>query len=56
MLLFSTGEGSGGIATIDIDPVRYMSLERLDRDLDVRKALTRIFSLALGGIAAISKT
>src|SRR6266480_627938 len=32
LLLFSTlaGKDAGGIATIDIDPVRFESLERLD--------------------------
>ncbi|MET8948860.1 hypothetical protein ABZX30_36445 [Streptomyces sp. NPDC004542] len=57
LLLFSTtgGENAGGIATIDLDPVRFESLERLDRDSDVRKALVRIFSLASGGIVTVSK-
>ncbi|MDH6578714.1 hypothetical protein [Kitasatospora sp. MAP5-34] len=57
LLLFSTvgGGDTGGIATIDIDPARFESLERLDRDPDVRKSLARIFSLASGGISMISK-
>lgn len=56
-LLFSTvGEGrAGGIATIDLDPMRFESLERLDRDPDVRMALVRMFSLASGGISTVSK-
>ncbi|HEV7934117.1 MAG TPA: hypothetical protein VGP70_17640 [Actinomadura sp.] len=57
LLLFSTVDGrdAGGIATIDLDPARFESLERLDRDPDVRKALARMFSLALGGISMVSK-
>jgi hypothetical protein len=57
LLLFSAvdSKDSGGIATIDIDPARFESLERLDRDPDVRKALARIFSLAAGGISMVSK-
>ncbi|WP_181802967.1 hypothetical protein [Streptomyces shenzhenensis] len=57
LLLFSTtgGENAGGIATIDLGPARFESLERLDRESDVRKALVRIFSLASGGIATVSK-
>ncbi|MBA8926784.1 hypothetical protein BC739_003990 [Kutzneria viridogrisea] len=56
-MLFSTagGKDAGGIATIDLDPTRFESLERLDRDPDVRKALARMFSLALGGISMVSK-
>ncbi|MFF5210865.1 hypothetical protein [Streptosporangium sp. NPDC000396] len=58
LLLFSTVDGrdAGGITTIDIDPARFESLDRIDRDPDVRKALVRIFSLALGGISTVSKT
>ncbi|MFI9274549.1 hypothetical protein ACIGXM_28145 [Kitasatospora sp. NPDC052896] len=57
LLLFSTVDGgdAGGVATIDIDPARFESLERVDRDPDVRKVLVRMFSLALGGISMISK-
>ena len=57
LLLFSTMDGgeAGGTATIDLDPVRFESLARLDRDPDVRKAFARIFSLALGGISMVSK-
>ena len=57
LLLFSAvdGEPSGGLATIDLDLARLESLDRLDRDLDVRKALVRIFSLALGGISGVEK-
>ncbi|MFE7837882.1 hypothetical protein ACFU53_18100 [Streptomyces sp. NPDC057474] len=58
LLLFSAMDdsGVGGTATIDIEPTRFASLERLDRDPDVRKALARVFSLATGGISMISKT
>ncbi|MFB9733549.1 hypothetical protein [Streptomyces sp. NPDC057386] len=57
LLLFSTVEDgdAGGVATIDLDPARYESLERLDRDPDVRKVLARMFSLAMGGISMVSK-
>jgi hypothetical protein len=49
------GATSGGLATIDLDLARLESLDRLDRDPDVRKALVRIFSLALGGISGVEK-
>ncbi|WP_338931106.1 hypothetical protein WEB32_08320 [Streptomyces netropsis] len=57
LVLFSSADGkeAGGIATIDLDPARFESLERLDRDPDVRKVLVRIFSLATGGISMVSK-
>ncbi|MDF3294434.1 hypothetical protein [Streptomyces silvisoli] len=57
LLLFSTvdGKDTGGIATIDLDPARFESLERLDRDPDVRRVLARMFSLAVGGISMVSK-
>jgi hypothetical protein len=57
LLLFSAadGDGAGGISTIDLSPERFEALERLDRDPDVRKAFTRMFSLALGGISEVSK-
>lgn len=57
LLIFSAADGacSGGVATIDLSPARLESLDRLDRDMDVRKALTQIFSLALGGISAVTK-
>ncbi|GAA4529393.1 hypothetical protein [Amycolatopsis samaneae] len=57
LLLFSAVDGgdAGGVVTIDLDPARFESLDRLDRDPDVRKALTRMFSLAAGGISMVSK-
>lgn len=57
LLLFSTADGrdAGRVATIDVDPARFESLGRLDRDPDVRKALVRMFSLALSGNSAVSK-
>ncbi|HEY0616495.1 MAG TPA: hypothetical protein VGD15_02860 [Kribbella sp.] len=57
LVLFSAmdGRGAGGIATIDLDPGRFESLERLDRDPDVRKVLARMFTLAMGGISMVSK-
>ncbi|MGR8009943.1 hypothetical protein [Streptomyces hypolithicus] len=57
LVLFSTvGDGdAGGIATIDLDLERFESLERIDRDPDVRKVLVRMFSLAAGGISMVSK-
>lgn len=57
LVLFSAanGEGAGGIATIDLDPATFESLERLDRDPDTRKAFAWIFSLASGGISMVSK-
>ncbi|MFE4916438.1 hypothetical protein ACFRCX_33620 [Streptomyces sp. NPDC056652] len=57
LLLFAmTGDhNAGGIATIDIDPARLESLERIDRDPVVRRTLARMFSLASGGISMISK-
>ncbi|GAA3206552.1 hypothetical protein GCM10020256_01680 [Streptomyces thermocoprophilus] len=53
--LWKTEMLGGGVATIDLDPARYESLERLDRDPDVRKVLARMFSLAMGGISMVSK-
>lgn len=57
LVLFSIADSgdAGGIATIDLDPARFESLERLDRDPDVRRALARMFSLATGGISMVSK-
>ncbi|MCX4461197.1 hypothetical protein OOK58_00470 [Streptomyces sp. NBC_01728] len=57
LLLFSTADdgSAGGVATIDLDPARFESLERLDRDPDVRKALAGMFTLAAGGISMVSK-
>lgn len=57
LVLFSAvdGKGAGGIATIDIDPARFESLERLDRDPAVREVFVRMFSLVSGGISMISK-
>jgi hypothetical protein len=51
LALFSAADGkeAGGISTIDLDPVRFESLVRLDRDPDVRRALARMFSLAMAG-------
>lgn len=58
LLLFSVMDGAiaGGLATIDLDPARLESLDQLDRDPDVKKALVRIFSLALGGISGVEKS
>lgn len=58
LLLFSVvgGSSAGGTATIDLAPSRYESLKRLDEDPDVREALTRIFSLAMGGISMVTKS
>ncbi|MFF8828643.1 hypothetical protein [Streptomyces sp. NPDC015131] len=57
LLLFSAVDDgqAGGMATIDVDPTRLASWERLDRDPDVREALVRVFSLASGGISMLSK-
>ncbi|MCT2587967.1 HINT domain-containing protein [Actinophytocola gossypii] len=57
LVLFSAVDGreAGGVATIDLDPVRFGSLERIDRDPDVRRVLARMFSLASGGISMVSK-
>lgn len=57
LLLFSTVDGgnAGGMATIDLDPARFESLERLDRDPDVREAFVRMFSLVMNGISMVSK-
>ncbi|MGW0998182.1 hypothetical protein [Streptomyces sp. NPDC002520] len=57
LLLFSAVEDgdAGGVATIDLDPARLESLERLDQDPNVRKALARVLSLAVGGISMVSK-
>ncbi|WP_410583739.1 hypothetical protein [Amycolatopsis sp. lyj-108] len=57
LVLFSPvyDQGGGGIATIDLEPSRLESLERIDRDPDVRRVLVRMFSLAMGGISMVSK-
>lgn len=57
LLLFSAmdSKDAGATVTIDLDPARFESLERLDRDPDVRKAFARLFSLATGGISMVSK-
>jgi hypothetical protein len=57
LLLFSAVDGAaaGALATIDLDLARLESLDRLDRDPDVRKAFARIFSMALGGITGVEK-
>jgi len=57
LLLFSAVDhgDAGGVATIDLDPERFESLDRLDRDADVRKVLARMFTLATGGISMVSK-
>ncbi|MFF5253845.1 hypothetical protein ACFY4K_17580 [Streptomyces leeuwenhoekii] len=57
LLLFAVAgeQNAGGVATIDITPERLKSLERIDRDPVVRRALARMFSLASGGISMISK-
>ncbi|MFG2196079.1 hypothetical protein [Streptomyces sp. NPDC048639] len=49
------GRNSGGLATIDLDPARFESLQRIDRDADTRRALARMFSLAVGGITMVAK-
>jgi hypothetical protein len=45
----------GGVVTIDIDPGRLESLNRLDRDPDVRAAFVRVFDLAMSGTSMLSK-
>ena len=57
LVLFSTsdGPGAGGVTTIDLLPRTYAALDRIDHDPVVRSALARIFALASGGIAVVSK-
>lgn len=57
LALFSMldGDESGGLATIDVEPDFFNALPRLDRDLDVRTALTKVFSLASGSISMVTK-
>ncbi len=57
LLLFAAadGEDAGGVATIDVTPERFNSLDRLDRDPDVREALVLVFALATGGISTATK-
>ncbi|RST22172.1 hypothetical protein EF908_17995 [Streptomyces sp. WAC04770] len=57
LLLFAVAgdQNAGGVATIDITPERLESLERIDQDPVVRRALARMFSLASGGVSMISK-
>ena len=58
LLLFSIvdGGGAGGVATIDLHPVRFNSLEKFELNLDVKRTFSRMFSLALGGISMIKKS
>lgn len=57
LALFSTAgdRSAGGITTIDLDPTRFESLERVDRDPDVRAAFVKLFALVMGGISMITK-
>ena len=57
LVLFSgaDGDGAGGVTTLDLDPARFESLERLDRHRDVGEAFARVFGLATGGISMMSK-
>ncbi|WP_243704774.1 hypothetical protein [Micromonospora sp. KC723] len=57
LALFSTADGdpSGGVATIDVDPSRFASLKRLDKDPSVSQTFAQLFALACGGISMISK-
>jgi hypothetical protein len=57
LLLFTVADrgGAGATATIDVTPERFISLVRIDRDPDVRGALTLMFSLAVNGISMIAK-
>jgi hypothetical protein len=57
LLLFAVADrgGAGATATIDVTPERFTSLVRIDRDPDVRGALTLMFSLAVNGISMITK-
>jgi hypothetical protein len=57
LLLFSTAQGdvAGGITTVDLEPARYMLLERLDQDPAISALLAHVFSLALGGISPVTK-
>lgn len=58
LLLFSAAnnKSAGGIATIDVDPSKLESLERIDRDAAVRAVFARVFTLAAGGISMVSKS
>lgn len=57
ILLFAVANksGVGATATIDVVPERLISLGRIDRDPDVREALTLMFSLAINEISMITK-
>jgi len=57
MVLFSrsSGEPAGAVATLDVSPERIVELPRVDRDLDVRSALSFVFRLASGGIGMVPK-
>lgn len=49
------GTNAAGIATIDVDPGTFESIERLDHDPAVSSAFARIFELATGGISHVAK-
>jgi hypothetical protein len=57
LVLFSMADGlpSGGLATIDVAPSRFESLEQLDQNPDVSQVFALVFALASGGISMISK-
>lgn len=57
LVLFSTVDrgGAGGVVTVDVEPARFSSFERIDQDPTVRQALVRIFSLASAGISMVPK-
>lgn len=56
LILFATADGSssGGLATIDVAPARYQSLERLNQNPEVSQVFARVFALTAGGISMVS--
>jgi hypothetical protein len=57
LVLFSTADGTppGGVATIDLAPARYASLDRVIQALEVLQVFARLFALAAGGTSIVSK-
>ena len=56
-ILFSSpgSEQQGAITTMDVAAERVAAMPRVDRDPDVRNALSLVFKLASGGIGMVAK-
>lgn len=57
LVLFATvdADAAGGVATIDVAPETFAGLPQIGQDRDVRAIFAKVFALATGGIAMVSK-